>query len=84
VVRSVEEALRILLEFLAPAKAQGHLILLALEVRWGAEADLGWQPQTPHRRIGRIKHIFASAPGAALPAALWHHSVCIAYTLQCL
>jgi len=46
VVRSVEEALRILLEFLAPAKAQGHLILLALEVRWGAKADLGWQPQT--------------------------------------
>jgi len=33
-------------------------------------------------RIGRIKPIFASAPGAALPAVLWHHSVCMAYTFN--
>jgi hypothetical protein len=36
VLRSVEETLRILLKFLALAKTQGYLILLALEVRWWA------------------------------------------------
>jgi len=36
VLSGVEETLRVLLEFLALAKAQGHLVLLALEVRWWA------------------------------------------------
>src|SRR4029450_10962306 len=45
VLRSVEETLRVLLQFLALAKAQGHLVLLALEIRRWAYTDLGWQPQ---------------------------------------
>ena len=42
----VQETLRVILEFLTLAKAQRHLVLLTLEVRWRAEADLGWEPQT--------------------------------------
>src|SRR5262245_8839224 len=70
VLGSVEETLRVLLEFLALAKAQGHLVLLALEVRWWAQADLGWQPQPPR---SLLKTLLVGAelriPCLAQPAA---------------
>ena len=47
VLSGVEETLRVLLEFLALAKAQGHLVLLALEVWWWTQANLRWQSQPP-------------------------------------
>src|SRR5712691_10709109 len=47
-----------MLEFLALAKAQGHLVLLALEVRRRAKADLWWEAQTPH---GLLKTLLVGA-----------------------
>src|SRR5712691_8394619 len=58
VLGSVEETLRVLLEFLALAKAQGDLVLLTLEVRWWAQADLGGQPQPP---CGLLEALFVGA-----------------------
>src|SRR2546428_7749635 len=58
VLRRIEEALRVVLELLALTKAQGHLVLLALKVRWWAQADLGWQPQLPR---GLLKTLLVGA-----------------------
>src|SRR5262249_33698710 len=58
VLSRIEEALRVVLEFLALTKAQSHLVLLTLEVRWRTQADLGWQPQ-PSR--GLLKTLLVGA-----------------------
>ena len=80
-LRSVKETLRVLLEFLALAKAQGHLVLLALEVRWWAQADLGGQPP-----CGLLEALFVGAelrlPRLAQHAAyalqlLWAENLCL-------
>ena len=47
----VEEALRIMPEFLALAKAQRDLVLLPFEVGWRAQRDLGWEPQASCRGL---------------------------------